>query len=85
MVAQGVRYDCSGLVMMAYRAARIDIPCATFQQVLAGTPVYSLSQLEPGDLLFTVGSDGTPTDPDTSACTSAPGSSSRPKKPASPS
>jgi cell wall-associated NlpC family hydrolase len=56
-------YDCSGLVMMAYRAAGIDLPRTTFQQVYSGTPVYSLSQLEPGDLLFTAGSDGTPTDP----------------------
>ena len=58
-----VGYDCSGLVMMAYRAAGINLPRTTFQQVLAGTPVYSLSQLEPGDLLFTAGSDGTATDP----------------------
>ena len=53
-------YDCSGLVMMAYRAAGIDLPRTTYQQVYAGTPVYSLSQLQPGDLLFTPGSDGTP-------------------------
>jgi cell wall-associated NlpC family hydrolase len=52
-------YDCSGLVMMAYRAAGIDLPRTTYQQVDAGTPVYSLSQLQPGDLLFTPGSDGT--------------------------
>ena len=56
-------YDCSGLVMMAYQAAGIDLPRTTFQQVDAGTPVYSLSQLQPGDLLFTAGSDGTATDP----------------------
>jgi cell wall-associated NlpC family hydrolase len=56
-------YDCSGLVMMAYRAAGIDLPRTTFQQVLAGTAVYSLSQLQPGDLLFTAGSDGTAADP----------------------
>jgi cell wall-associated NlpC family hydrolase len=56
-------YDCSGLVMMAYRAAGIDIPRTTFQQVLVGTPIYSLGQVEPGNLLFTAGSDGTPTDP----------------------
>jgi cell wall-associated NlpC family hydrolase len=58
-----VGYDCSGLVMMAYRAAGIPLPRTTFQQVYAGTPVYSVSQLQPGDLIFTAGSDGTPTDP----------------------
>jgi cell wall-associated NlpC family hydrolase len=52
-------YDCSGLVMMAYRAAGIDLPRTTYGQVDAGTPVYTLSQLQPGDLLFTPGSDGT--------------------------
>jgi cell wall-associated NlpC family hydrolase len=52
-------YDCSGLVMMAYRAAGIDLPRTTYQQVDTGTPVYSVSQLQPGDLLFTPGADGT--------------------------
>jgi cell wall-associated NlpC family hydrolase len=56
-------YDCSGLVMMAYRAAGLSIPRTTYQQVLIGTPVYNLSQLQPGDLLFTAGSDGTPANP----------------------
>jgi cell wall-associated NlpC family hydrolase len=56
-------YDCSGLIMMAYEAAGISLPRTTFQQVDVGTPVYSLSQLEPGDLIFTAGSDGTPTNP----------------------
>ena len=58
-----VGYDCSGLVMMAYEAAGISLPRTTFQQVYAGTPVYSDSQLEPGDLLFTPGSDGTAAEP----------------------
>jgi cell wall-associated NlpC family hydrolase len=56
-------YDCSGLVMMAYRAAGISIPRTTYQQVLVGTPVYDISQIQPGDLLFTAGADGTPTNP----------------------
>jgi cell wall-associated NlpC family hydrolase len=56
-------FDCSGLVMMAYRAAGISIPRTTFQQVLAGTPVYGIGQLAPGDLLFSAGSDGTAADP----------------------
>ena len=58
-----VDYDCSGLVMMAYRAAGISLPRTTFQQVTVGTPVYSLSQLQPGDLLFAPGSDGTSANP----------------------
>ena len=56
-------YDCSGLVMMAYRAAGVDLPRTTYQQVDVGTPVYSVSQLQPGDLLFTAGSDGTANNP----------------------
>jgi cell wall-associated NlpC family hydrolase len=56
-------YDCSGLVMMAYQAAGISLPRTTFQQVNVGTPVYSLNDLQPGDLLFTAGSDGTAEDP----------------------
>ena len=58
-----VGYDCSGLIMMAYRAARVSLPRTTFQQVYAGTAVYSFSDLMPGDLLFTPGSDGTAEDP----------------------
>jgi cell wall-associated NlpC family hydrolase len=56
-------FDCSGLVMMAYRAGGISIPRTTFQQVLVGAPVYGLNTLLPGDLLFSAGSDGTATDP----------------------
>jgi cell wall-associated NlpC family hydrolase len=58
-----VGYDCSGLVMMAYRAAGVSLPRTTFQQVYAGTAVYSFSDLMPGDLLFTPGSDGRAEDP----------------------
>lgn len=56
-------YDCSGLVMMAYLAAGIDLPRTTYEQVYAGTPIYSVGALQPGDLLFTPGSDGTPEQP----------------------
>jgi cell wall-associated NlpC family hydrolase len=42
-------YDCSGLAMMAYRAAGITIP--------------RTSQAQPGDLVFFAGSDGTPAAP----------------------
>lgn len=56
-------YDCSGLVMEAYLAAGISLPRTTYQQVDVGTPIYSASQLKPGDLIFTAGSDGTDSNP----------------------
>jgi cell wall-associated NlpC family hydrolase len=55
-------FDCSGLVMMAYRAAGIDIPRTSDDQWQSGSRV-SESQAEPGDLVFFAGSDGTVTDP----------------------
>jgi peptidoglycan DL-endopeptidase CwlO len=55
-------YDCSGLVMMAYRAAGVDIPRTSQQQWLWG-PQVPASQAEPGDLVFFAGSDGTPQAP----------------------
>jgi cell wall-associated NlpC family hydrolase len=51
-------FDCSGLVMMAYRAAGVDIP-RTSQQQWAWGPRISPSQVQPGDLVFFVGADGT--------------------------
>jgi cell wall-associated NlpC family hydrolase len=56
-------YDCSGLVQEAYLAAGISLPRTTYQQVDSGTPVYSANQLQPGDLIFTAGSDGTDSNP----------------------
>lgn len=56
-------YDCSGLVMEAYLAAGISLPRTTFQQVYSGTAIYDASQLKPGDLIFTAGSDGTAASP----------------------
>jgi peptidoglycan DL-endopeptidase CwlO len=55
-------FDCSGLVMMAYRAAGIDIPRTSQQQWLWG-PRVNPSQVQPGDLVFFAGSDGTVTSP----------------------
>jgi peptidoglycan DL-endopeptidase CwlO len=51
-------YDCSGLVMEAYLAAGIAIP-RTSQEQWAWGPRISPSQVEPGDLVFFVGADGT--------------------------
>jgi peptidoglycan DL-endopeptidase CwlO len=55
-------FDCSGLVMMAYRAAGINIARTSEQQWATGVRIPA-SQAEPGDLVFFVGSDGTPTQP----------------------
>ncbi len=55
-------FDCSGLMMMAYRAAGINIPRTSEEQWSWG-PRISASQVEPGDLVFFAGSDGTPTSP----------------------
>jgi cell wall-associated NlpC family hydrolase len=55
-------YDCSGLVYAAYAAAGIHIARTTYQWQHDG-PVISLSQIQPGDLLFSAGSDGTASDP----------------------
>ncbi len=55
-------FDCSGLVMMAYRTAGISI-ARTSQAQWATEVKVPASQVEPGDLVFFAGSDGTVTDP----------------------
>ncbi len=55
-------FDCSGLVMMAYRAAGIDIE-RTSEAQWASEQRVPASQVQPGDLVFFAGSDGTTTDP----------------------
>ena len=58
-------YDCSGLVYAAYAAAGIHLARTTYQWQQDG-PVIPLSQIQPGDLLFSAGSYGTPRIPATS-------------------
>jgi cell wall-associated NlpC family hydrolase len=55
-------FDCSGLVMMAYRAAGINIE-RTSQMQWATEQKVPASQVQPGDLVFFAGSDGTVTSP----------------------
>ena len=55
-------FDCSGLVMMAYRAAGIDI-ARTSQVQWTTEHQIPASQVQPGDLVFFAGADGTPTSP----------------------
>jgi peptidoglycan DL-endopeptidase CwlO len=51
-------FDCSGLVMMAYRSAGVYIPRTSQQQWLWG-PRVPPNQVRPGDLVFFAGADGT--------------------------
>jgi peptidoglycan DL-endopeptidase CwlO len=55
-------FDCSGLAMMAYRAAGITIPRTSQQQWAHGRKIPA-DQAQPGDLVFFAGADGTPTAP----------------------
>jgi cell wall-associated NlpC family hydrolase len=55
-------YDCSGLVYAAYAAAGIHIARTTYQWRQDG-PQVPLPEIQPGDLLFSAGSDGTPSNP----------------------
>jgi len=53
-------FDCSGLALQAYAAARIGIPRTSEEQWAAGPQV---SAPQPGDLVFFAGADGTATSP----------------------
>jgi cell wall-associated NlpC family hydrolase len=55
-------FDCSGLVFAAYAAAGIAIARTTFGWRHDG-PKVPLSEIQPGDLLFSAGGDGTPANP----------------------
>lgn len=45
-------FDCSGLVQWAYAQAGVSIPRVTTDQLKCGTPVNSIAESKPGDLLF---------------------------------
>ena len=44
--------DCSGLVQLAYAQLGIQLPRTSQQQQQVGTPVASVAQAQPGDLIF---------------------------------
>ncbi|MFD6417017.1 NlpC/P60 family protein [Streptomyces sp. NPDC060194] len=52
--------DCSSLTKTAWAAAGVNLPRVTYDQVHAGTAVRSVSQLVPGDLLFSVPGEAGP-------------------------
>jgi cell wall-associated NlpC family hydrolase len=49
--------DCSSLMQQAYKAAGVNIPRTTYDQVNIGTSV-DIDHPKPGDLIFNPGSDG---------------------------
>ena len=55
-------YDCSGLVYAAYASAGIHIARTTFDWRQDG-PQIPLTSIQPGDLLFSAGADGTSANP----------------------
>ena len=55
-------FDCSGLMMMAYRSVGINIPRTSEDQWTWG-PRVAPGHEQPGDLVFFAGSDGTTTSP----------------------
>jgi len=56
-------YDCSGLMMAAWAAAGVAVPRTTYDQANVGVAVPGLATMQPGDLLFIPGSDGTAAHP----------------------
>ncbi|MGH9082576.1 MAG: NlpC/P60 family protein [Acidimicrobiales bacterium] len=56
-------FDCSGLVQYVYGKLGVSLPRTSQEQALVGTPVASLAQAQPGDLVFFAGSDGTAASP----------------------
>jgi cell wall-associated NlpC family hydrolase len=59
----GEAFDCSGLVQWAYRSAGVDLPRTSQTQWAALPHLPSGAALQPGDLVFFAGSDGTMTAP----------------------
>lgn len=45
-------FDCSGLTQAAYASAGVILPRTTYLQVRIGTPVASIADAAPGDLIF---------------------------------
>jgi peptidoglycan DL-endopeptidase CwlO len=56
-------FDCSGFTQYVYNQLGVSIPRTADEQSTVGTPVASLADAQPGDLLFFPGSDGTATAP----------------------
>ena len=56
-------FDCSGFVQYVFAQLGVTLPRTSEQQANVGTPVASLADAQPGDLVFFAGSDGTASSP----------------------
>jgi hypothetical protein len=56
-------FDCSGLMQAAWAHAGVGLSRTTSSQAHDGVAVGSLNSVEPGDLLFIPGANGTPANP----------------------
>jgi cell wall-associated NlpC family hydrolase len=56
-------FDCSGLVQYVFNQVGVSLPRTSEEQAKVGTPVASVADAQPGDLMFFAGSDGTATSP----------------------
>ena len=56
-------FDCSGFTQYVFGQEGITLPRTSEEQATAGTAVASLSDAQPGDLVFFAGSDGTASSP----------------------
>jgi cell wall-associated NlpC family hydrolase len=56
-------FDCSGLVQYVYGQMGVTLPRTAAEQAKVGTPVATLADAQPGDLVFFAGSDGTAASP----------------------
>lgn len=56
-------FDCSGFTQYVYGQLGVQLPRTSEEQATAGTPVSSLADAQPGDLIFFAGSDGTASAP----------------------
>ncbi|MGA2307482.1 MAG: NlpC/P60 family protein [Acidimicrobiales bacterium] len=51
-------FDCSGFTQYVFGQLGVQLPRTSEEQATVGTPVDSLADAQPGDLLFFAGSDG---------------------------
>lgn len=58
-----VGFDCSGLTMTSWAAAGVAIPRTAAVQATTGIPVAGVAAMQPGDLIFIAGSNGSDAKP----------------------